>query len=93
MLHDEQSCRRHEVHKDTYVAPISLRRPLLHGLHLTADDRLDNKDICQGTWIHSACANPPNTAYNFHHTVLSREQLFSKSHSKGAELESHSNSN
>ncbi|WMV50815.1 hypothetical protein MTR67_044200 [Solanum verrucosum] len=35
--------------------------------------------------------SPPNTAYNFHRTVLSKEQLFSKSHSKGAELESHSN--
>ncbi|KAM0008386.1 hypothetical protein Hdeb2414_s0086g00783621 [Helianthus debilis subsp. tardiflorus] len=32
-----------KVHKDTYVAPISLRRPLLHNLYLTADDRPDNK--------------------------------------------------
>ncbi|KAJ0590953.1 hypothetical protein HanIR_Chr04g0203131 [Helianthus annuus] len=59
MLHDEQSCRGQEVHKDTYVAPISLRRPLLHDLHLTADDILDNKDNRQDTWIHSTCANYP----------------------------------
>ena len=34
---------------------------------------------------------PPNTAYNFHCTVLSKEQLFSKSQKKDAELESYSN--
>ncbi|KAJ0946645.1 hypothetical protein HanRHA438_Chr01g0006251 [Helianthus annuus] len=48
-----------KVHKDAHVAPISVRRPLLHDLHLAANDRPDNKDNCQDTWIHSACSEAP----------------------------------
>ncbi|KAF3637900.1 30S ribosomal protein S12, chloroplastic [Capsicum annuum] len=33
--------------------------------------------------------SPPNKAYNFHRTVLSKEQLFSKSHSKGSGADEH----
>ncbi|MFS7953892.1 hypothetical protein Hanom_Chr07g00623921 [Helianthus anomalus] len=43
------------------MEPIRARRPLLHDLHLVADDRPGNKDNGQDTWIHSACASYPLT--------------------------------
>ncbi|KAJ0852067.1 hypothetical protein HanRHA438_Chr14g0633991 [Helianthus annuus] len=48
-----------KVHKDAHVAPISVRRQLFHDLQLATDDRPDNRDNSQDTWIHSACANYP----------------------------------
>ncbi|KAJ0433315.1 hypothetical protein HanIR_Chr17g0868901 [Helianthus annuus] len=48
-----------KVHNDTHVAPIGMHRPLLHDLHSATDDRPNNKDNGQDTWIHSACASYP----------------------------------
>ncbi|MFS8022019.1 hypothetical protein Hanom_Chr16g01434501 [Helianthus anomalus] len=44
-------------YKKTLVALISVRRQLHHDLHLAADDRADNKDNGQATWIQSMCTS------------------------------------
>ncbi|MFS7898901.1 hypothetical protein Hanom_Chr06g00511701 [Helianthus anomalus] len=58
------------------MAPISLRRPLLHDLHLTANDIQDNKNSRQDTWFHSTCANYP-LAWDHYRSWQSRQNGYS----------------